>query len=229
MTSRCALVGRGATLLWLLACCARAARDGVSQLARRLGQNVSLESLPAGESMTAAAGQQESCGDQGVRDRLSLNPDSLLHAPWVLGSVACPLPQVAPPIFLPQPGKKGQYRAGLGQKGKPAAAIAVPLRFLPPRWAYSRCRTAGPLGQLHAPAAPRFVKPAPAQRVSAAGARSPPSLPPAGMVAFLNSMGEVTAYDSAGDLLWQVGGGVQLWPDLCPFAMSAGAGSADQQ
>ncbi|PRW61178.1 FG-GAP repeat-containing isoform B [Chlorella sorokiniana] len=48
--------------------------------------------------------------------------------------------EMAPPIFLPQPGKKGQYRAGLGQKG---------------------------------------------------------------MVVFLNSMGELSAYDSAGDLLWQ--------------------------
>lgn len=36
--------------------------------------------------------------------------------------------------------------------------------------------------------------------------------PPAGLVVFLNSMGELTAYDSTGDMLWQVGlGSVLCW------------------
>jgi hypothetical protein len=49
-----------------------------------------------------------------------------------------PCLQVAPPIMLPQPGKHGQYRSGLGQKGARARPLLLLLRQ-PPAAAAAAC------------------------------------------------------------------------------------------
>lgn len=159
-------------------------------------------------------------------------------------------PQMATPIFVPQPGKKGQYRAGLGQKGEacwrrraappwgrgwwrnlvhvllsvlPAVAAAAALAAAALRQKGERCcRRLHALLPVPLPLSPPrpstavrptvsvlFLYPQ-SWRSSSTVCAHPQFLnrcihPPAGLVVFLNSMGELTAYDSTGDMLWQVG------------------------
>lgn len=119
--------------------------------------------------------------------------------------------QVAPPIVLPQPGKHGQFRSGLGQKGtwaRPKAAAAAAggggCCSCFQQHPATSCRCA----PCHS--SPLWCSPVlsflhwQAERwMSATWALNPALL--AGLAVFLNSLGELTAYDSDGDMLWQVG------------------------
>ncbi len=111
--------------------------------------------------------------------------------------------QVAPPIFLPLPGKHGHYRVGVGQKGGHAACAPAATRDTHCCMAFhtnveheqrSRVLCLEPASLTHAWAGPVD---------SSLHSTICPLC--AGLAVFMNSLGELTAYDSEGDLEWQVG------------------------
>ena len=115
--------------------------------------------------------------------------------------------------MLPQPGKHGQFRSGLGQKGArasppPPLLLLLQCMLLPA--AAGTCRCASFCRACCAAANPASA-PADLPPLSAPSALHPAL--PAGLAIFLNSLGELTAYDSDGDMLWQVGHA--LWMHAC--------------
>jgi hypothetical protein len=107
-----------------------------------------------------------------------------------------PFPQVAPPIFLPQPGKHGRYRDGLAQKGVSFVCGGVFVWGVGGGWGGN---------SVGVPFRGRASACVIVQNCVLY--RTVLHLGTAGMTVVLNSLGELTAYDSEGSLLWQVGSG----------------------